>query len=82
MIYTKSVLITYQRQPGTIWKGFAYELRDYLEEWLHSLEVTDFDSLKDLVLTDQLKRRVSLNIKEYFVDTWGKIKNSSSYFKS
>ncbi|GFX42985.1 retrovirus-related Pol polyprotein from transposon 17.6 [Trichonephila clavipes] len=31
----------------------------------------------DLVLTDQLKKRVSKEVKENFVDIWGDIKNSS-----
>lgn len=70
-------LTTHQRQPGTLWKDFAYDLSNYLEEWLHSLDVTDFESLKDLVLTDHLKRRVSIDVKEHFIDTWGKIKSSS-----
>ncbi|GFU15264.1 retrovirus-related Pol polyprotein from transposon 297 [Trichonephila clavipes] len=47
------------------------------EGWLHSLEVKDVNSLKDLVLTDQLKKRVAKEVKEHFVDIWGDIKSSS-----
>ncbi|GFY63182.1 retrovirus-related Pol polyprotein from transposon 412 [Trichonephila inaurata madagascariensis] len=47
---------THQKQPDALWKDFAYELNNYLEGWLHSLKVKDFNSLKDLVLTDQLKK--------------------------
>ncbi|GFV48936.1 retrovirus-related Pol polyprotein from transposon opus [Trichonephila clavipes] len=68
---------THQKQPEALWKDFAYELNNYLEGWLHSLEVKDFNSLKDLVLTDQLKKRVAKKIKEHFVDIWGDIKISS-----
>ncbi|GFW38964.1 transposon Tf2-6 polyprotein [Trichonephila clavipes] len=67
---------THQKQPEALWKDFAYELNNYLEGWLHSLEVKDFNSLKDLVLTDQLKKRVSKEVKEHFVDIWGDIKSS------
>ncbi|GFY17301.1 retrovirus-related Pol polyprotein from transposon 297 [Trichonephila clavipes] len=49
---------------------------NYLEGWLHRLEVKDFNSLKDLVLTDQLKKRVAMEVKEHFVDIWGDIKSS------
>ncbi|GFU46308.1 retrovirus-related Pol polyprotein from transposon 17.6 [Trichonephila clavipes] len=66
----------HQKQPEALWKDFAYELNYYLVGWLHSLEVKDFNSLKDLVLTDQLKKRVSKEVKEHFVDIWGDIKNS------
>ncbi|GFV01577.1 tyrosine-protein kinase transmembrane receptor Ror2 [Trichonephila clavipes] len=68
---------THQKQPEALWNDFAYELSNYLEGGLHSLEVKDFNSLKDLVLTDQLKKRVSKEVKEHFVDIWGDIKSSS-----
>ncbi|GFY44067.1 transposon Tf2-6 polyprotein [Trichonephila inaurata madagascariensis] len=40
---------------------------------------TDFRTRthEDLVLTDQLKRRVLRDVKEHFVDIWGDIKSSS-----
>ncbi|GFY00105.1 retrovirus-related Pol polyprotein from transposon opus [Trichonephila clavipes] len=50
-----------------------------MEGWLHSLEVKDFNSRKDLVLTDQLNKRVSKEVKEHFVDIWGDIKSSSEF---
>ncbi|GFT66851.1 CCHC-type domain-containing protein [Trichonephila clavipes] len=59
---------THHKQPEAWWKDFAYELNNYLEGWLHSLEVKDFNSLKDLVLSDQLNKRVSKEVKEHFVD--------------
>ncbi|GFV04870.1 retrovirus-related Pol polyprotein from transposon opus [Trichonephila clavipes] len=59
---------THQKQPEALWKDFAFELNNYLEGWLHSLEVKDFNSLKDLVLTDQLKKRVAKEVKEHFMD--------------
>ncbi|GFU21134.1 retrovirus-related Pol polyprotein from transposon 297 [Trichonephila clavipes] len=68
---------THQKQPEALWKDFTYELNNYLEGWLHSLEVKDFNSLKDWVLTDQLKKRVAKEVKEHFVDIWGDIKSSS-----
>ncbi|GFW43451.1 retrovirus-related Pol polyprotein from transposon 297 [Trichonephila clavipes] len=68
---------THQKQPKAFWKDFAYELNNYLEGWLHSLEVKDFNSLKDLVHTDQLKKTVVKEVKEHFVDIWGDIKSSS-----
>ncbi|GFT97128.1 uncharacterized protein TNCV_3857941 [Trichonephila clavipes] len=65
-----------QKQPEALWEDFTYELNNYLEGWLHSLEVKDFNSLKDLALTDQLKKIVSKEVK-YFVDIFGDIKSSS-----
>ncbi|GFU21153.1 retrovirus-related Pol polyprotein from transposon 297 [Trichonephila clavipes] len=75
--YLKILESTHQKQPEALWKDFAYELNNYLEGWLDSLEVKDFNSLKDLVFTDQLKKRVANEVKEHFVDIWGDIKGSS-----
>ncbi|GFU57520.1 retrovirus-related Pol polyprotein from transposon opus [Trichonephila clavipes] len=36
------------------------------------MEVRDFKSLKDLIITDQLKKRVPGEIREHFVDEWAK----------
>ncbi|GFW07434.1 retrovirus-related Pol polyprotein from transposon 297 [Trichonephila clavipes] len=63
---------THPKQPEALWKRASY-----LEGWPHSLEVKDFNSFKDLVLTDQLKKRVAKEVKEHFVDIWGNVKSSS-----
>ncbi|GFX22439.1 hypothetical protein TNCV_3600711 [Trichonephila clavipes] len=36
------------------------------------MEVRDFKSLKDLIITDQLKKRVPGEIREHFVDEWAR----------
>ncbi|KAF8783446.1 hypothetical protein HNY73_013605 [Argiope bruennichi] len=48
-----------------------------LRRWLDGVNVTDFDSLKDLMVVDQMKRRVGNEVREHFVDTWTKISSSS-----
>ncbi|GBM89255.1 hypothetical protein AVEN_180408-1 [Araneus ventricosus] len=49
----------------------VFELRNYLESWLDDLDVRYFKSLKDLMIVDQLKRRVSNDIKDHFLDECG-----------
>ncbi|GFX59946.1 retrovirus-related Pol polyprotein from transposon 297 [Trichonephila clavipes] len=66
------------KQPKALWKDFSRKLSNYLEELLHSIEVKDVNSLKDLVLTNQLKRTVSRDVKgALFIIIWGDIKSSS-----
>ncbi|XP_035212028.1 uncharacterized protein LOC118186112 [Stegodyphus dumicola] len=43
-----------QKHPQTTWRDFAFELRNYFEEWIADLEVTDFELLKELMITDQM----------------------------
>ncbi|GBM32421.1 hypothetical protein AVEN_239810-1 [Araneus ventricosus] len=57
------------------WTDFLYELRNYFEEWLKGLEVKTFAELSDLIVTEQIKRRVPWEVKEHFIDEWADIKS-------
>ncbi|GBN58085.1 hypothetical protein AVEN_258011-1 [Araneus ventricosus] len=61
----------YQRKSGALWKELVFELRNYFEGWIDGLEVKDFKSLKCLMIVYELKRRVSNDIKDNFLDEWG-----------
>ena len=63
----------HQRKTGSLWKELVFELRNYLEGWLEGVKITDFESLKNLMVCDQIKRRVSADIKEHFIDEWGNL---------
>ncbi|GBM18285.1 hypothetical protein AVEN_147412-1 [Araneus ventricosus] len=56
------------------WKDFVHELKIYLQEWIKGLEVETFELLCDLIINDQMKRRVPTEIKEHFIDEWPKFK--------
>ncbi|GBM77798.1 hypothetical protein AVEN_231597-1 [Araneus ventricosus] len=58
---------------GTL-KDFVYELRTYFQEWIKGLEVETFEQLCDLMIIDQMKRRVPTEVKEHFIDEWPKFK--------
>ncbi|GBL73340.1 hypothetical protein AVEN_159369-1 [Araneus ventricosus] len=57
------------------WTDFLYELRNYFAEWLKGLEVKTFAELSDLIVTEQIKRRVPWEVKEHFIDEWADIKS-------
>ncbi|CAL1300125.1 unnamed protein product [Larinioides sclopetarius] len=57
------------------WTDFLYELRNYFEEWLKGLEVETFAEHSDLIVTEQIKRRVPWEVKEHFIDEWAEIKS-------
>ncbi|GFS89802.1 retrovirus-related Pol polyprotein from transposon opus [Trichonephila clavipes] len=46
--------------------------RAFGRKWLGGLGVNDFEGLKNLMITDQLKRRVLGDAREQFVDNWVK----------
>jgi len=67
----------HQRKAGMLWSDLVYELRGYLESWLESAEVKDFQSLKNLILTEQVKKRVPPEIREHFLDSWEECREAS-----
>lgn len=65
------------RKAGALWSDLAYELRGYLESWLESVEVNDFESLKELMLSEQIKKRASWETKQHFIDVWDELRDST-----
>ncbi|GBM06131.1 hypothetical protein AVEN_265188-1 [Araneus ventricosus] len=57
---------------GSTWKNFAYELRSFFNEWVNGVKADSFEKLSDLIITDQIKRKVSQEIKDNFIDEWSK----------
>lgn len=64
------------KKPDITWRDFAYELKNYFGEWIRGLEVTTFGELCDLMVTDQIKKKVPPEVKEHFFDEWSLFKSS------
>ncbi|GFW79068.1 uncharacterized protein TNCV_215001 [Trichonephila clavipes] len=47
---------SHQRRPGTLWSDLVFDLRSYLENWLAGMEIKDLKELKELLVTEQLKK--------------------------
>ncbi|GBN20796.1 hypothetical protein AVEN_1477-1 [Araneus ventricosus] len=60
---------------GTL-KNSVHEIRNYFQEWIKGFEVETFEQLCDLMISDQMKRRVPTQVKEHFIDEWPKFKSS------
>nr|XP_042908923.1 uncharacterized protein LOC122271498 [Parasteatoda tepidariorum] len=73
----RNKFIQHQKKFDNSWKDFVFELRNYLNEWVQGLEVKDFETLLDLMVTDQSKRRVPNEVRDHFIDTWSKITSST-----
>ncbi|UYV65964.1 hypothetical protein LAZ67_3006014 [Cordylochernes scorpioides] len=61
-------------QEGS-WRDFASELRGFFNEWIEGMNVEDFDALKDLSVTNQLKKKVPNVLRNHLNDDWTKINN-------
>ncbi|GBL53256.1 hypothetical protein AVEN_182453-1, partial [Araneus ventricosus] len=69
--------VHHQKKAEGTWRDFLFEAQNYLEEWLKGMEVDDFEALKDLMIADQMKKRVRGEVQEHFADEWTMIKSSS-----
>lgn len=54
--YFRQKFILRKKDPSDTWCDFAFELRNYFEEWIKDLEISDFQRLKELLVTDQVKQ--------------------------
>ncbi|GFV83058.1 transposon Tf2-6 polyprotein [Trichonephila clavipes] len=70
----RQLFVKHQKNPDGTWKDFYYEIRNFCEEWLNGLDIQTFEDLKDLLITDQMKKKVPTEVREHFLDEWAKIK--------
>ncbi|GBO04160.1 hypothetical protein AVEN_184328-1 [Araneus ventricosus] len=71
----RQMFTKHSKNADGTWKDFVYELRTYFQEWIKGLEVENFEQLRDLIITDQMKCRVLTEVKEHFIDEWPKFKS-------
>ncbi|GBN60763.1 hypothetical protein AVEN_95811-1, partial [Araneus ventricosus] len=63
----------HNKNLGSTWKNFAYELKGFFNEWVNGVKSDSFEKLSDLIITDQIKHKVSQEVKDYFIDDWSKL---------
>ncbi|GBM91974.1 hypothetical protein AVEN_160041-1 [Araneus ventricosus] len=63
----------HNKSLGSTWKNFAYELRSLFNEWVNGVKANSFEKLSDLIITDQIKCKVTQEIKDHFIDEWSKL---------
>ncbi|GFX58635.1 uncharacterized protein TNCV_418141 [Trichonephila clavipes] len=54
---------SHQRRPGAMWADLVFELRFYLDNWLAGMKLAsgDFAALKELLVTEQIKKEHQVN---------------------
>lgn len=64
-----------KKETSASWRDFAFELTSNLEGWLTGLEIKTFEELKDLIIIDQIRRKLPKETREHFLDQLPKFKN-------
>ncbi|GFS69125.1 SCAN box domain-containing protein [Trichonephila clavipes] len=70
----KQCFYRHKKSAEKSWRNYAHELNSYFTEWIAELQVKTFEQLKDLIITEQLKYRVTAEVREHFLDDWIKLK--------
>ncbi|GBO31203.1 hypothetical protein AVEN_150189-1 [Araneus ventricosus] len=60
----------HQKASESTWYDFYHELKNCLEGCSNRLNVKTFEQLKDLMLVGEIKKRISMEFKEQFMDEW------------
>ncbi|GFW02026.1 hypothetical protein TNCV_1149061 [Trichonephila clavipes] len=63
-----------------MWADLVFELRSYLDNWLAGMKVGDFAALKELLVTEQIKKkkRAPSELVDHFLDSWDGFKEAKS----
>ncbi|GBN01150.1 hypothetical protein AVEN_204858-1 [Araneus ventricosus] len=62
----------HNKNKESIWKNFVYELR-FFNEWVNGVKADNFEKLNDLIISDQIKRKVYQEVKYHFIDDWSNL---------
>ena len=71
----KQCFYRHQKSPEKNWRNYYHELRSYFTEWIEEMKVETFVQLRDLIVAEQIKFRVPVEIREHFLDNWMNIKD-------
>ncbi|GFU10935.1 uncharacterized protein TNCV_2934281 [Trichonephila clavipes] len=59
----RQLFVTHQKASERTWIDFYHELNTYFNGWIDGLKIDTFNKLSDLIITDKLKRKLLLNLK-------------------
>ncbi|GBM03861.1 hypothetical protein AVEN_231326-2 [Araneus ventricosus] len=67
----------HQKYSEKSWREFTFEISNYFQEWIEGLKIDSFEKLKNLMITDQIKRRAPFEAKDHFLDEWMRLVSPS-----
>ncbi|GBL98384.1 hypothetical protein AVEN_187723-1 [Araneus ventricosus] len=62
---------THNKNVGSTWKNFTW--KKFFNERVNGVKAASFEKLSDLIISDQIKRKVSQDVKDPFIDDWYKL---------
>lgn len=56
-----------EKEPIDYWHNFGTQLKTHFNEKLHWMNIEIFEELTELLITDQIKQKISPEIKDNFI---------------
>ncbi|GBM57954.1 Retrovirus-related Pol polyprotein from transposon 17.6 [Araneus ventricosus] len=70
----RQLFVNHNKAPENTWTDFVYEVKNYFHEWIRGVNVKTFEELSNLIITEQIKKKVSAEIYDHFLDEWSQLK--------
>lgn len=67
-------LMTHKKDITSTWRDFAFEMNTFMQEWISGMGIETLEDLKELIVVDQIKRKIPYEVREHFCDELPKIK--------
>ncbi|GFV06037.1 uncharacterized protein TNCV_3143281 [Trichonephila clavipes] len=58
----RQLFVTHRKSSDKTWRDF-YQVQKFFNGWIEGLDVKTFDKLRDLMITDQMKKRAPVKFK-------------------
>lgn len=66
----RQMFAQHKKDPDSTWRDFYFDLQNYFDGWLKESKVSTFEELKNLIVSDQIKKKTPPDYKEHFLDQW------------
>ena len=67
-------ILSHRKQQSANWWDFAFELRNYFDEWIQGMNVDNFENLKELIIADRIKQTLPYEMQKKFFDELPNVK--------
>ncbi|GBM51020.1 hypothetical protein AVEN_62162-1, partial [Araneus ventricosus] len=77
----RQLFVNHNKAPENTRTDFTYEVKNYFQEWIRGLNVKTFEELSNVIITEQIKEKISAEIYDHFLDECSQLKIPEEFAK-
>ncbi|GBM51336.1 hypothetical protein AVEN_69309-1 [Araneus ventricosus] len=77
----RQLFVNHNKAPENTRTDFTYEVKNYFQEWIRGLNVKTFEELSNVIITEQIRKKVSAEIYDHFLDECSQLKIPEEFSK-